>query len=71
MTLMPIHYANREMITEHLGKSIDIVRADPDKFNTEGTAAMYGMVAKVGGLGPSILDSFLTKFMAKVFAVRQ
>uniref|UniRef100_A0A6B2L1X5 sphinganine-1-phosphate aldolase n=1 Tax=Arcella intermedia TaxID=1963864 RepID=A0A6B2L1X5_9EUKA len=68
MSVMPSHAATKEKLLEDLKLSIQEVRNNPDLTKT-GTAAIYGMVAKVPST--SILELFLKTYMRKVFQTNQ
>jgi sphinganine-1-phosphate aldolase len=65
MTLMPVHSHTRERLVADLLVAVDKVKRNPE-LSKSGTAAMYGMVAKI----PSneVLEEFLTAFMRKIYS---
>jgi sphinganine-1-phosphate aldolase len=64
MTLMPTHFHTKEKFIEDLTKATQMVKENPN-LATQGTASMYGMVARVPAA--SIINNFLRIFMGKVY----
>lgn len=66
MTLMPPHAKKHEQFLANLRSAVEHVRAHPE-LAKEGSAAMYGLVAKI----PSnvIVEKFLLEFESQVFDV--
>ena len=64
-SVMPHHTASWEAFIAHLDDAVAIVRASPDLRN-KGTAAMYGMVAKMPDA--SLVDDFLVTFMSEMYS---
>jgi len=65
MTILPPHCNVQEELVRDLTKAVEIVTADPGKYNKEGSAAMYGMVASIPDA--SIVDKFLTQLFDIVY----
>eukprot|EP00026_Physarum_polycephalum_P006604 Phypoly_transcript_06653.p1 GENE.Phypoly_transcript_06653~~Phypoly_transcript_06653.p1 ORF type:complete len:531 (+),score=55.01 Phypoly_transcript_06653:139-1731(+) len=65
LTLTPAHSNTREQFIADLTQSAEIVRTNPDLVK-KGTAAMYGMMAKIPD--GAVVDEFLLSLMAKAYA---
>eukprot|EP01102_Stenamoeba_stenopodia_P012414 TRINITY_DN3922_c0_g1_i1.p1 TRINITY_DN3922_c0_g1~~TRINITY_DN3922_c0_g1_i1.p1 ORF type:complete len:554 (+),score=114.04 TRINITY_DN3922_c0_g1_i1:90-1751(+) len=64
LTVMPPHASVADRFLSQLSESVVIVRNDPNK-SREGSAAMYGLVAKIPD--PSIADKFIGLWLDKVY----
>eukprot|EP01128_Nolandella_sp_AFSM9_P007199 TRINITY_DN3884_c0_g1_i1.p1 TRINITY_DN3884_c0_g1~~TRINITY_DN3884_c0_g1_i1.p1 ORF type:complete len:525 (-),score=149.79 TRINITY_DN3884_c0_g1_i1:1370-2944(-) len=64
LTVMPQHEKTKEAFVAALIRSIAHVKEHPELANT-GTAAIYGMVAKVPS--PELVETFLKKMFLRVF----
>lgn len=64
---MPHHGAIKEKFVQDLKKSIEVVKANKE-LETKGSAAMYGMVAKIPL--SSIVEDFMIALLGKVYSVR-
>jgi len=60
-TVLPPHAAVKELLIEHMAEGIKIVKSDPKKYANEGSAATYGMVAKIPD--DAIVDKFMVQLM--------
>eukprot|EP00041_Stephanoeca_diplocostata_P014065 m.252463 g.252463 ORF g.252463 m.252463 type:complete len:542 (+) comp19566_c0_seq1:61-1686(+) len=65
LTIMPPHTQTREKFIADMRKAIATVRADAAKFNTAGSAAMYGMIATIPD--GAVVDTFVAKWMDYVY----
>lgn len=63
-TVNPAHGKVKEEFVADLRKSVEYVRAHPELANT-GSAAMYGMVAKVPA--PELVENFLLTYLSKIY----
>eukprot|EP00164_Ancoracysta_twista_P005606 GFYU01007687.1.p1 GENE.GFYU01007687.1~~GFYU01007687.1.p1 ORF type:complete len:518 (-),score=170.19 GFYU01007687.1:304-1857(-) len=64
MTVMPPHAKIKEAFVKDLKAAVVTARKDPS-LKSQGSAAMYGMVAKIPD--NSIVENFLTTFLDKVY----
>jgi len=64
-TLMPPHCEVREKLAEDFVAAVNIVKADPAKYASEGSAATYGMVAKIPD--DAIVDKFMTQLLDVIY----
>jgi sphinganine-1-phosphate aldolase len=64
-SLMPSHGKFVEDLLQNLAASVQAIRDDPS-LTSQGTAAMYGMVAKIPD--GSIVESFLTQLTHKLYS---
>eukprot|EP01096_Ripella_sp_DP13-Kostka_P002803 TRINITY_DN138_c3_g1_i1.p1 TRINITY_DN138_c3_g1~~TRINITY_DN138_c3_g1_i1.p1 ORF type:complete len:565 (+),score=273.73 TRINITY_DN138_c3_g1_i1:66-1697(+) len=64
LSLMPNHSKIASKFVEDLKASIAVVRADPS-LNAKGTAAMYGLVAKIPD--NAIVSDFLNTFLSTIY----
>ena len=65
MTIMPPHTQVQEELVRDLAQALKTVTDNPSKYNKEGSAAMYGMVASIPD--NSIVDKFLTQLFDIVY----
>jgi sphinganine-1-phosphate aldolase len=65
LSLMPVHSLTREQFVNNLRASVEYIRKHSHLADS-GTAAMYGMVAKIPS--DSIVEDFLKSFMGKVYS---
>eukprot|EP01108_Squamamoeba_japonica_P003556 TRINITY_DN2868_c0_g1_i1.p1 TRINITY_DN2868_c0_g1~~TRINITY_DN2868_c0_g1_i1.p1 ORF type:complete len:549 (-),score=248.77 TRINITY_DN2868_c0_g1_i1:49-1584(-) len=65
MTLMPSHSGTAGLFVEDLKAAVAEVAADPARYANEGSAGMYGSLAKIPS--SAIVDKFLIAFMDRVY----
>eukprot|EP01111_Echinosteliopsis_oligospora_P012158 TRINITY_DN4138_c0_g1_i2.p1 TRINITY_DN4138_c0_g1~~TRINITY_DN4138_c0_g1_i2.p1 ORF type:complete len:542 (+),score=131.79 TRINITY_DN4138_c0_g1_i2:88-1713(+) len=64
LTIMPIHMKIKQTFIDNLLSSIDTVLSQPS-LQSQGSAAMYGMVAKIPS--EEVVEDFLVSFLSKVY----
>eukprot|EP00039_Didymoeca_costata_P023937 m.8756 g.8756 ORF g.8756 m.8756 type:complete len:540 (+) comp3951_c1_seq1:260-1879(+) len=65
MTVMPPHSDVKEKLMNDMKNAIKTVTTDPAKYNAEGSAAMYGMVAKIPS--GTIVEKFMVHLMDVIY----
>jgi len=67
LTAMPQHAEVKEQFVTDFRESLEYVKQNASEFQTTGTVAMYGMIAKVEKVDSDLLEDFLTAFMDQIY----